>query len=201
MPVHRDKDGNIVEEPTRFEPSATPADEKPTTSDKPPEQKPSPAADTVVIGRSAPTGGADDMTRLVGAPGKSGQKTSGGRAMSEPLGSPVTGWLVVIKGPGRGNSLPLGYGRNSIGRAPSERVALDFGDDEISRTHHAAVTYDPRGRKFYISHGDSNNLTYVGNKPVLSAEMLKPLSDIGVGKTVLRFVPFCGDDFDWQSEE
>jgi len=214
MPVHRDKDGNIVEEPTRFEPSGeapTAPGEQPgrrgssageTTVVKPPGHHGASGDDTVVIGKSAPGigdsggGGGDGggMTRLVGAPGKSRQETPA----TTPLGGPVVGWLVVIKGRGCGHSAPLGYGRNSIGRASSERVSLDFGDENISRTHHAAVTYDPRGRKFYISHGDSNNLTYLGDRPVLNAEVLEPLADIGIGETVLRFVPFCGEDFDWQ---
>lgn len=42
---------------------------------------------------------------------------------------------------------------NSIGRASDERVALDFDDELISRKGHAIVTYDPKGRKFYIQHG------------------------------------------------
>ena len=195
MPVHRDKNGNIIEEPTRFE-SSTPPDGAPTVRGQAPNQPGSSGDDTVVIGKSPPgnVGGNDDgdMTRLHGTPGKSKQDAPA------PLDGPVVGWLVIIKGPGCGHSVPLGYGRNSIGRAPSERIALSFGDSNISRTHHASVTYDPRGRKFYISHGDSNNLTYVGDKPVLSAEILEPLTDIGIGETVLRFVPFCGENFDWE---
>ena len=179
MPVHRDKDGNIIEEPTHVQSS---------------DQRDSSGDDTVVVGKSTPDGD-DGMTRLYGTPGKSKQDAAAS------LGEPVVGWLVVIKGPGYGHSVPLGYGRNSIGRAQSERVTLNFGDSNISRTHHASVTYDPRGRKFYISHGDSNNLTYVGDKPVLSTEALEPLTDIGIGETVLRFVPFCGENFDWQDDD
>ncbi|WP_244442657.1 FHA domain-containing protein [Azospirillum lipoferum] len=112
---------------------------------------------------------------------------------------PVVGWLVIVEGPGRGTSRPLGYGMNSIGRAEGQRVRLDLGDNEISRQQHAQLTYDPRGRKFYLRHGEGANLTYVGDQPVLTPVELHGGEFIGLGsKTVLRFVPFCGPDFDWQ---
>ena len=111
---------------------------------------------------------------------------------------PVVGWLVVVEGPGRGKSVPLGYGMNPIGRDPGNRVVLPFGDTQISRTKHATVTYDPRGRKFFIQHGESSNLTYVGELPVLSPVELKSGEIIRLGDTtVLKFIPLCGDDFNW----
>jgi hypothetical protein len=111
---------------------------------------------------------------------------------------PVVGWLVVIEGPGRGKSVTLGYGMNPIGREPGNRVVLPFGDMQISRTKHATVTYDPRGRKFFIQHGESSNLTYVGELPVLSPVELKSGDIIRLGDTtVLKFIPLCGDDFNW----
>jgi len=117
------------------------------------------------------------------------------------LPDPVVAWLVVIKGPGLGNSLTLGYGKNSIGRASSERVSLDFGDNSdslISRSKHAIITYDPKGKKYYIQSGDSINLTYLGDTPVLAITELVGDEDIIIGETTLRFIPFCGEDFNWQ---
>ncbi|MEI6607677.1 MAG: FHA domain-containing protein [Verrucomicrobiota bacterium] len=111
---------------------------------------------------------------------------------------PVVGWLVVVEGPGRGKSVTLGYGMNTIGREPGNRVILPFGDMQISRTKHATVTYDPRGRKFFIQHGESSNLTYVGEQPVLSPIELKSGEIIRLGDTtVLKFIPLCGDEFNW----
>jgi pSer/pThr/pTyr-binding forkhead associated (FHA) protein len=110
---------------------------------------------------------------------------------------PVVGWLVIINGPGRGESLTLGYGVNRIGRSSSERVSIDFGDEEISREKHALLTYDPKGRKFYLQHGGGVNLTYIGNTPVLQTMELNGGEVISIGKTELSFVPFCGQNFDW----
>lgn len=114
------------------------------------------------------------------------------------LAEPVVGWLVVIDGPGRGQSLTLGYGVNSIGRGPDARVSLDFGDEEISRRSHASLTYDTRGRKFYIQHGGGTNLTYLGDAPVLQPHEIKGREIIGLGKTRLIFIPFCGPEFEWE---
>ena len=115
---------------------------------------------------------------------------------------PVVGWLVVVKGPGRGRSVALGYGMNPIGRDAGNRVSIPFGDEEISRKKHAVITYDPRGRKYYLQHGESSNLTYVGETPVLAPTILEGGETIRLGAgTELRFVPLCGADFDWESSE
>ncbi|SEH08664.1 FHA domain-containing protein [Candidatus Venteria ishoeyi] len=117
----------------------------------------------------------------------------------DTMSDPVVGWVVVIDGPGKGSAMRLGYGMNSIGRANSERVCINFGDENISRTAHAVITYDPRGRKFYIqSGGNAMNLTYLAEQPVLTPTELNGLEEIVLGETKLRFVPFCGENFDWQ---
>jgi len=116
---------------------------------------------------------------------------------NDPLADPVVGWLVVVAGPGQGNTLRLGHGMNSIGRAESQRCRLDFGDTEISRNSHATLTYDPRGRKYYLMHGGGQNLTYLGDTPVLQPTLLEGGELISLGKTTLKFVALCGQDFDW----
>lgn len=117
-----------------------------------------------------------------------------------PPEGPVVGWVVVLQGPGRGRAVPLGYGMNTLGRDPDNRVCLPFEDEQISRKKHAVITYDPRGRKFYIQHGESSNLTYLGEVPVLAPAMLQGGETIRLGdRTVLRFVRLCGDDFSWEA--
>jgi hypothetical protein len=116
---------------------------------------------------------------------------------------PVVGWVVIVKGAGKGVSLPLGSGMNSLGRAVGQRVKLDFGDKEISRENHAVVTYEPRGRLFYLQHGGGINLTYVGlgdaMLPVLSPTVLDNGQFIQIGSTTLKFVALCDTSFDWQT--
>ena len=163
------------------------------------------ADSTVVIGKGPIQGHAQDddgHTKLfrpnrVAKPRDPQVDTPAAADGDEELLDPVVGWLVIIEGPGRGNSLKLGFGMNAIGRAPDERVSVDFGDTEISRKSHATLTYDPRGRKFYLQHGDGTNLTYLGDNPVLQPAELKGGEIIGIGNTRFAFVSFCGPNFDW----
>jgi hypothetical protein len=116
--------------------------------------------------------------------------------------SPTVGWLMVMAGPGRGASVTLGYGMNHVGRSASNRVVLDFGDEEISRKTHTTLTYDPRGKKFYLQPGpDATNLTYLGDEPDLKP-VLTPVEIFGgesilLGRTKLKFIAFCGPTFSW----
>jgi pSer/pThr/pTyr-binding forkhead associated (FHA) protein len=110
---------------------------------------------------------------------------------------PLVGWLVIVSGPGKGVSLELGYGVNTIGRDREQRVSLDFGDEEISRKSHASVIYDQKSRRFFVQHGDGVNLTYVNDEPVLRPIELKGKEVISIGNTKLTFVPLCGSDFEW----
>jgi hypothetical protein len=126
----------------------------------------------------------DDMTRLVGP------------AETES-DDPVVGWLVVVQGPGRGRSLEIGAGANSIGRAPGQKLCLDFGDMRISRERHAVLVYDPRSRRFFLQNGEVRNLTYIGNEPVLAPVELAGGETITLGETQLQFVAFCGPQFGW----
>jgi hypothetical protein len=153
-------------------------------------------------------GSSDDApkTQIVGARKRSDEKAEasgtapGSTDLTDPMEDPVVGWVVIVSGPGQGASLTLGYGMNSIGRAPTERISLDFGDPQISRTSHASITYDPRGKKYFINHGGGKNLTYLGEDPVLTPIELKGGEEVMIGDTTLRFVPFCGEDFDWRDK-
>ncbi len=118
-------------------------------------------------------------------------------AESQSLKDPVSGFLVVISGPGRGSVCMLRYGKNSIGRDVSQAIALDHGDNRISRENHCTVTYDPVSRKFYLQPGEGKNLTYLESQPVLVDTQLAAGNQIRVGDTELRFIPLCGQDFDW----
>lgn len=116
---------------------------------------------------------------------------------------PVVGWVVIIRGAGKGTSLPLGYGANAMGRANTQRVRLDFGDIQISRESHAVITYEPRGRQFYLQNGTSVNLTYLdtdqGTVPVLTPMQLSNGQTFQLGSTTLKFIALCGAEFDWHN--
>lgn len=147
----------------------------------------------------ASSGSRDEDFTKVFRPSKSSDTGSaaGVQAQDGFNGEPVVGWLVIVDGPGKGQSIKLGFGMNSIGRGKEARVSLDFGDEEISRQDHASVTYDPKGNKFYLQHGGGINLTYLEDAPVLQPAELKGRETISIGHTKLIFIPFCGAHFVW----
>lgn len=117
----------------------------------------------------------------------------------EELQDPVSGFLVVIEGPGRGSVCMLGYGMNPVGRDPGQRIALDHGDPYVSRESHCLVTFDPVMAKFWIQPGEGHKLAYLDDQPVLVPTELGAGDHIRLGATVLRFVPLCGEGFSWES--
>ena len=202
MPAYRDNEGKIVEEET-IRPQRT--DESAASSQVGEEAAASAGSSyeertRLARRRSRGVETSDDVkTRVVGSRRRSRRDSEDGLTeRRDPMDDPVVGWLVVTHGPGKGNALPLGSGTNTIGRSGTARVSVDFGDDQISRSAHAIVTYDPRNRDWYVERGHGKNLAYVGNQPVLQPTPLEPHTQIQLGSTSLRFVPLCTKDFDWQ---
>ncbi len=205
MPVYRGPDGKIIEEKTNKEDvtRSTDRDRKhipPASTRRGRLDAPTQKMDMRPSQPPLPT---DEKTRIIGGRrGQAGQQNMPERAENvHGMDDPVVGWLAIVEGPGKGKAMQLGYGSNAIGRGETARVNLDFGDDQISRGGHAIVTYDPRGKKFYVQHGGGTNLTYLDDQPVLIPIELPALSHISIGNTVLRFVPLCGEEFDWQDAE
>ena len=138
-----------------------------------------------------------EHTRVYRPDGAARPLAAAGDAAGDPMTDPPAGWLVIVDGPGKGHAVTLGLHRNPIGRDAENRVALDHGDEAISRRRHLIVTYDPEGRRFYVTPGDGTNLCYVNDQPVLASMPLAPGALIRTGRTTLRFVPLCGPDFEW----
>lgn len=115
---------------------------------------------------------------------------------------PVVGWLVVISGPGKGQSRPVHNGNNAIGRSPRQRIPLDFGDDAISSEDQAYLRYDPTDRTFLlIPNLAKANLVSVNEKKPTSAVTMNAGDVIGMGRTKLLFAPLCGPHFDWSDQD
>jgi hypothetical protein len=107
------------------------------------------------------------------------------------------GWIAIAEGPGRGESFALMAGMSQIGRGEDQAVQLDFGDNSISRTNHAAIVFDPDSKEFLLGHGGKSNIVRLNDKPLISNEALKSGDIIRIGETVLRFVALCGTSFNW----
>ena len=158
-----------------------------------------------VIGRSRLVGDHGPLPPLGGA-AMTGVAPGGGQPKTQYIrtgdidADPVAGWLVVVKGPGRGGFRPIFVGMNSVGRDADQRISLSFGDDMISREEHAFIAYDEEARRFYLQHGGKANLVRLAGRPVLSPTELAPYDLIRIGKTTLRFIPLCGPEFAWSDD-
>lgn len=120
------------------------------------------------------------------------QRSAAARGIQYPVG-----WVVVIRGPGRGTSVAIQPGVSRIGRDDDQGIQLDFGDSTISRSNHAAIAFDEDERTFYIGHGGKTNIVRLNGKPLLSTEALSDGDEIRVGQTTLRLVTLCGEAFSW----
>ena len=148
---------------------------------------------------NVPRDAGDGHTRVYRPGGSAPSSGEVEEAAGGSMADPPAGWLVIVDGPGKGRAVALGLHHNPIGRDETNRVALDHGDETISRHRHLIVTYDPEGRRFYVTPGDGTNLCYVNDEPVLASMPLEPCAQIRTGRTTLRFVPLCGPDFSWDT--
>ena len=161
---------------------------------------PAPAAAASAAARS-PGRSRRTKTRLIGFEKSDGDVVD--LFNDAPRAAPVksvkfpVGWIVVADGPGRGESFSLMAGMSQIGRGEDQAVQLDFGDNSISRTNHAAIVYDADSKEFLLGHGGKSNIVRLNDKPLISNEALKTGDVIRIGETVLRFVALCDDTFSW----
>jgi hypothetical protein len=174
---------------------------------------PSAAAETVLVRRDPPP--AADVARAAAAARPSVEATQRLRggvapartqlvrgrvevAKTEFHQDPVVGWLVVVGGPGLGAFRPIYEGNNTIGRARSQRIAVDFGDDTISSEEQAYIRYDSVDRSFlFVPNMAKTNVVSINSKKPTAAVALSVMDVITMGRTQLAFIPFCGEDFDW----
>ena len=117
------------------------------------------------------------------------------------LADPPVGCLLVIGGPGIGNHCVVGVGHNTIGRGGGNRVRLNFGDGSISSDKALSIFYEPKENQFFVAPGDGINLglARLGERAILRIVELTAGDEITIGRTTLRFIPFCTDVWSWES--
>jgi hypothetical protein len=150
--------------------------------------------------RAVETAMASDDQRETTAPSAKTQLMRGGQkpGRSALHAEPVVGWLVIIGGPGLGAFRTVHEGNNTIGRAASQRIPLDFGDDTISSEEQAYIRYDASDRAFlFVPNLAKTNVVSVNQTRPTAAVPLVAMDVITIGRTQLVFVPFCGEAFDW----
>lgn len=108
--------------------------------------------------------------------------------------SPVCGWLVVTEGVKKGTSFVIHSEKNSIGRGSQFDINLSF-DKAISKEGDAIVTYDSRGKKFFITLAAGKNNIYHNGALLLTPEEIKDYDVLEIGTTKLVFRSFCNEEF------
>ena len=146
-----------------------------------------------------------NRTRLLGFEHSDGQVVDLFEGSAEPVipnsaRFPV-GWVIVLEGPGRGESFTLHTGMSPIGRGEDQTVQLDFGDNAISRSGHAAIVYDPEELKFFLGQGGKSNIVRLNGKVVISNEPLVHMDKIVLGETTLQFIALCDENFNWNEKK
>ena len=217
MAVKRGPDGRIIDEPTRGPGTSAPDTSSPGTDAPQPEDSGDSlrsryerrtympgAGDPDPLAEPGPAPAADEPAANPLDPKTTivGRETAGtaGPAATAAMEDPPVGWLVIVDGPGKGEVLTLGYGRNKVGRGDSARVRVNFGDGDISRESHCIIDYEPRAREFSIQHADGVNFTYVGGAALHERRALAAGDIVEIGSTAMRFVPFCSPDWDWKQD-
>ncbi len=99
----------------------------------------------------------------------------------------MVGTLLVIEGPGQGQSRPVFSGTNQVGRSADNRIALDFGDTTISRLQHAVIAYDGAKKSFRIYDGGKTNPVHVNGERLAGDCALATGDTIKIGLTTLKF--------------
>jgi hypothetical protein len=140
-------------------------------------------------------------TRLIGFDTSQGDVVDlfdGSKATAPRLRSkfPV-GWAIVVEGPGRGECFSLEAGMNQMGRGEDQAVQLDFGDNAISRTNHAAIVYDPENHTFMVGHGGKSNIVRLNDEPLISNTPLSDGDKLRLGETTVMIKTLCSADFNW----
>lgn len=104
------------------------------------------------------------------------------------------GWLVVTSDTKKGKSFIVHSEKNTLGRGSSFDINLSF-DESISKNGDAVITYDSRGKKFFITLAAGKNNIYHNGNLLLTPEEIKDYDVLEIGATKLVFRSFCNSEF------
>lgn len=109
----------------------------------------------------------------------------------------TAGLLILTEGPQRGRVFAVNLGRNRIGRGADNDIVLDTGDPAISKDDHLVIAADPKNQRFFLVPGNSTNLAYLDDQPLLETCEIADKTVIQIGETKLVFIQLFGNYLDW----
>lgn len=110
---------------------------------------------------------------------------------------PLTGWLVCIDGAEKGKDYRIHEEYNYIGRSPKMDVCI-AGDGSVSWERHAIIAYDREERMFFFAPSSGGSIVRHNGRAVLNNVQLKGGDQLKIGNSTFLFVPFCGENFQWE---
>ncbi len=105
------------------------------------------------------------------------------------------GWLVCVRGAQKGRDFRIFPGFNRVGRQSFSDICLE--DGQVARESHCAVVYEPKKGAFYLMPG-KGTVTLLNERRIEGTEELEEGDRIGVGESLLVFIPFCGKERTWE---
>ena len=108
----------------------------------------------------------------------------------------VCAWLVCIDGVNKGRSYPVHPEKTFVGSGDDMDIQI-LGDDKVDRYRHAVIVYDGKKREFVLLPGESASLTYLEGVAVYAPKVLSSHARIEIGESKFIFLPFCGEQYDW----
>ena len=133
----------------------------------------------------------------------SGPKTQMYYDIDKYSAEPPAGWLVCVSGPDKGKDFCVNTEKTLIGRSGSNNYKVELTDEKISRNSAVAVVaYLPDTHTFVVSPVPGGNLLVrINNAGIQGPYALNDNDIIKIGDTVLVFISFCNQNFDWDHYE
>lgn len=107
----------------------------------------------------------------------------------------VTGWLVAREGPVKGRDYRITHGMNWLGKNPAMDICI-LEDQEIA-DRNCALVYDGKSNSFFVV-AASGSITRLNGQTISGSHRLETGDEIGVGKTIFEFIPFCREGHVWE---
>ena len=78
---------------------------------------------------------------------------------------------------------------------------MKFGGFGKIMTEVIGVRFRDTGKVYYFSPGEGRSINRLNGKAIFQTTELKPYDRITLGKTEFIFMPLCGKEFQWETEE
>lgn len=107
----------------------------------------------------------------------------------------TVGWIVCVKGVGKGISYPIYSGRNMAGRSIDMDIVL-ADDMMITRENHFSIVYDPKTICFFVVPGAG--YVYLNDGELIKEAVILTDGDkLTVGNSDYIFIQFCREGREW----